>query len=167
MTKFAIMKFTIAKQPSIAASTVTHSSRGFISTGRQYTRFLVYSISCCFPILSMAPSRALLLRRISSAATTPHLRPTSRLLATSAAPVQRTRRISALWSSPVQQPQVCRSCTRAYSQSASTTPQPPDYLNEAELHVFNKIRSELEPMKLEVCSAFPTFLSPYMASMRR
>ncbi|KAG9197720.1 hypothetical protein G6514_001111 [Epicoccum nigrum] len=29
-------------------------------------------------------------------------------------------------------------------------PEPPDFLNEAELHIFNKIRGELEPTKLEV-----------------
>ncbi|CAN9286239.1 unnamed protein product [Alternaria alternata] len=34
--------------------------------------------------------------------------------------------------------------------SASAAPEAPDYLNEAELHVFNKIKSELEPVKLEV-----------------
>jgi stress-induced morphogen len=27
----------------------------------------------------------------------------------------------------------------------------PDYLNEAELHIFNKIKGEMEPTKLEVC----------------
>lgn len=115
----------------------------------------------------MAPSRALLVRRIICATATPRLRPTSLLLTTSAAPVRTIRRISGLESSPVQQPQICRPCTRAYSQSASTTPQPPDFLNEAELHVFNKIRSELEPVKLEVCTAFPAFLSADIASMRR
>jgi hypothetical protein len=39
------------------------------------------------------------------------------------------------------------------SQSADNTPdavQPPDYLNEKELHVFNKIKAELEPVRLEV-----------------
>jgi hypothetical protein len=29
-------------------------------------------------------------------------------------------------------------------------PEPPDYLNEAELHIFNKIKAELAPAKLEV-----------------
>lgn len=40
--------------------------------------------------------------------------------------------------------------TRAYSAQASGAPEPPDFLNEAELHIFNKIRGELEPTKLEV-----------------
>lgn len=40
--------------------------------------------------------------------------------------------------------------TRSYSAQASGAPEPPDFLNEAELHVFNKIKGELEPTKLEV-----------------
>jgi hypothetical protein len=40
--------------------------------------------------------------------------------------------------------------TRAYSAQAAGAPEPPDFLNEAELHIFNKIRGELEPTKLEV-----------------
>ncbi|KAH4117183.1 hypothetical protein HBI88_142880 [Parastagonospora nodorum] len=39
---------------------------------------------------------------------------------------------------------------RSYSQQATTGPVAPDYLNEAELHVFNKIKGELDPVKLEV-----------------
>ncbi|KAH7558489.1 hypothetical protein BM1_04626 [Bipolaris maydis] len=97
----------------------------------------------------MAPSRALLLRRITFGNATPHLPLTSRLITTFATPLKRTPRSSALWSSPVRQPQICI-CKRAYSQSASTTLQAPDYLNEAESHVFNKLKSELEPVKLEI-----------------
>ncbi|KAF2277783.1 bola-like protein [Westerdykella ornata] len=39
--------------------------------------------------------------------------------------------------------------TRPYSQPA-TAPEPPDYLNDAERHIFDKIKAELEPVKLEV-----------------
>lgn len=39
---------------------------------------------------------------------------------------------------------------RSYSAQANGAPEPPDFLNEAELHVFNKIKGELEPTKLEV-----------------
>ncbi|KAF2270265.1 bola-like protein [Lojkania enalia] len=39
---------------------------------------------------------------------------------------------------------------RWYSQRNTTPPEPPDYLNEAELNVFHKIRTELDPVKLEV-----------------
>jgi|TARA_R110002003_G_scaffold274_2_gene18009 hypothetical protein len=39
---------------------------------------------------------------------------------------------------------------RSYSQTAAAAPEPPEYLNEAELHIFNKIKTELEPVKLEV-----------------
>ncbi|PVI06361.1 bola-like protein [Periconia macrospinosa] len=36
---------------------------------------------------------------------------------------------------------------RSYS---TAVPEPPDYLNDRELHVFNKIRDALEPVQLEV-----------------
>ncbi|CAG5178708.1 uncharacterized protein ALTATR162_LOCUS8836 [Alternaria atra] len=98
----------------------------------------------------MAPSRAILLRRMVSAAATPYLRPTSRLFTTSTSALCRTQQSSALRSSLSQQPQFPTLCTRSYSQSASAAPEAPDYLNEAELHVFNKIKAELEPVKLEV-----------------
>ncbi|KNG46428.1 bola-like protein [Stemphylium lycopersici] len=98
----------------------------------------------------MAPSRALLLRRIPSATVAPCLRPASRLLTTSATTLQRVQQPLALSFSLSRPPQLSKPCTRLYSQSASATPQAPDYLNEAELHVFNKIKAELEPAKLEV-----------------
>ncbi|KAH6838426.1 hypothetical protein AA0119_g3888 [Alternaria tenuissima] len=98
----------------------------------------------------MAPSRAVLLRRIASATATPCLRPTSRLLATSSYALCRTQQSSPLRSGLLQQSRFPTLCTRLYSQSASAAPEAPDYLNEAELHVFNKIKSELEPVKLEV-----------------
>ncbi|KAL6704838.1 hypothetical protein ACN47E_007521 [Coniothyrium glycines] len=41
-------------------------------------------------------------------------------------------------------------CIRLYSQTATAVPQPPEYLNEAELHIFEKIRATLNPVKLEV-----------------
>jgi hypothetical protein len=104
---------------------------------------------------TMAPSRALLLRRIASATVTPCLRPTTRLLTTSAITLRRTQQPSALQHGLWRQSQFSAPCTRLYSQSASTAPEAPDYLNEAELHVFNKIMAELEPVKLEVCSASP------------
>ncbi|KAI4605689.1 uncharacterized protein J4E87_002802 [Alternaria ethzedia] len=98
----------------------------------------------------MAPSRAILLRRIASAATAPCLRPTSRLLTTSTSALCRTQQSSVLRSSLSRQSHLPTLCTRSYSQSASAAPEAPDYLNEAELHVFNKIKAELEPVKLEV-----------------
>lgn len=36
---------------------------------------------------------------------------------------------------------------------ATSTPEAPDYLNEAELHIFNKIKAELQPVNLEVRTA--------------
>ncbi|EUC29818.1 hypothetical protein COCCADRAFT_105549 [Bipolaris zeicola 26-R-13] len=97
----------------------------------------------------MAPSRAFLLRPIAFGNATLRLPLTSPLITKFATPLKRTLHSSTLWSRPVRQPQLCI-CKRAYSQSASTTLQAPDYLNEAELHVFNKLKSELEPVKLEV-----------------
>jgi hypothetical protein len=104
---------------------------------------------------TMAPSRALLLRRLTSATVTPCLRPTTRLLTTSATTLRRIQQPSALQHDLWRQSQFSAPCTRLYSQSASAAPEAPDYLNEAELHVFNKIMAELEPVKLEVCSASP------------
>jgi len=109
----------------------------------------------------MAPSRAILLRRIASAATAPCLQPTSRLLTTSTSALCRTQQSSVLRSSLSRQSHLPTLCTRSYSQSASAAPEAPDYLNEAELHVFNKIKAELEPVKLEVCNASP--LSRFLA----
>jgi hypothetical protein len=75
-----------------------------------------------------------------------------RLLTTSATTLRRSQQPSALQYGLSRQSQFVALCTRSYSQSASSSPEAPDYLNEAELHVFNKIKAELEPVKLEVCS---------------
>jgi hypothetical protein len=40
-------------------------------------------------------------------------------------------------------------CRKMYSQ-AGNAPQPPDYLSEGELEIFNKIKAELDPTRLEV-----------------
>jgi hypothetical protein len=97
----------------------------------------------------MAPSRALFCRisaRTTSAArhTPSYLRPTSRLLSTSVVRQPCSSRLPVLHSHSV------LPIIRAYSAQAADAPQPPDYLNEAELHIFNKIKGELEPVKLEV-----------------
>ncbi|KAL1643867.1 hypothetical protein SLS58_004540 [Diplodia intermedia] len=34
--------------------------------------------------------------------------------------------------------------------STGAAPEPPDYLSEGELHVFNKIKDSLDPVRLEV-----------------
>lgn len=34
--------------------------------------------------------------------------------------------------------------------TAAAAPEPPDYLSEGELHVFNKIKDNLDPVRLEV-----------------
>jgi len=36
-------------------------------------------------------------------------------------------------------------------------PEPPDYLNEAELHLFNKIKAALQPVGLKVGDTFVFF----------
>ena len=106
----------------------------------------------------MAPSRAFL-RRIASASTPPHIRPTPRHLSTSTVRLPKCsvrllpqqEHLSSRTSYPA------RTCVRSYSQQSSVAPEPPDYLNEAELHIFNKIKGELEPAKLEV-RIMPTVL---------
>ncbi|KAF1829381.1 bola-like protein [Decorospora gaudefroyi] len=98
----------------------------------------------------MAPSRAFLCRISSALATvTPRSQPTWRLLTACETKLRRKQQLSTLlgrWPHS----QISAPSKRSYSQSASATPEAPDYLNEAELHVFNKIKSELEPVKLEV-----------------
>jgi hypothetical protein len=73
--------------------------------------------------------------------------PAARLLSTA---VNRTRYISSPLSRASCQSHPTIFSTRLYSQQTSTSPNPPDHLNEAELHIFNKIKGELDPVKLEV-----------------
>jgi hypothetical protein len=102
----------------------------------------------------MAPSRALL-HRIASAIAQPYtrlqMRPVARQISTSVVRSQYVPRCV-----PLQLSLACRITlsiprTRLYSQEANAGPVAPDYLNEAELHIFNKIKGEMEPTKLEVC----------------
>lgn len=96
----------------------------------------------------MAPSRAILIRRIVSAYVQPQIsvHAGSRLLSTSATVI----RPQCIRATAVPRFRTAYTSSRAYSAEASGAPEPPDFLNEAELHVFNKIRGELEPTKLEV-----------------
>ncbi|KAJ4400430.1 hypothetical protein N0V91_008684 [Didymella pomorum] len=96
----------------------------------------------------MAPSRAILIRHIASAYVQPQIRMRAgaRLLSTSATAV----RPRCIHPTAVSRLQTAYSSSRPYSAEASGAPEPPDFLNEAELHVFNKIKGELEPTKLEV-----------------
>lgn len=97
----------------------------------------------------MAPSRALL-RRVTTACMRLHTTATSRLtyIAT-ATPLQR-RTILTPRLALTRCAYLPATSTRSYSQPSNSAPEPPDYLNEAELHIFNKIKGELEPVKLEV-----------------
>lgn len=95
----------------------------------------------------MAPSRAILIRRIASTCVLPQVRTRAgtRLLSnTTAARPQCIRAIA------LPRLQTSYIPNRTYSAEASGAPEPPDFLNEAELHIFNKIRGELDPTKLEV-----------------
>jgi hypothetical protein len=113
--------------------------------------------------LVMAPSRALLRRIISTctrANTRPISTPTSRALSihTIGAQQKHSHR-SALRPTSIRHTALrTTQCARTYSSPAAAAPEPPDYLNEAELHIFNKIKGELEPVKLEVCMS-PTVLT--------
>lgn len=106
----------------------------------------------------MAPSRIHLnvIRRIASHSTPHPVRLRPRLLSTAASTTHAVRRAAALHAGPARTPHFPTICTRSYSQSTAASPEPPDYLNEAELHVFNKIKAELEPVKLEVHFPFST-----------
>ncbi|KAJ4983565.1 BolA-like protein [Stagonosporopsis vannaccii] len=97
----------------------------------------------------MAPSRAFLIRRIISACVQPQIRMRAgaHFMSTSAAAAVRPICMRAPALTRFQTTHVLR---RTYSAQAEGAPEPPDFLNEAELHIFNKIRGELEPTKLEV-----------------
>ncbi|OCK82890.1 bola-like protein [Lepidopterella palustris CBS 459.81] len=98
----------------------------------------------------MAPSRALLrcaaplkLRQAPRLLAACRIRnKLSSPLAISSAPLT----VSSLGSSRHSAPPAHR---RMYSQPSSS-PEPPDYLSEGELEVFNKIKVELDPVRLEV-----------------
>lgn len=74
------------------------------------------------------------------------MRVSTRLLSTSATAV----RPQCIRATAVPRIQTTHVPSRAYGAEASGAPEAPDFLNEAELHVFNKIKGELEPTKLEV-----------------
>lgn len=93
----------------------------------------------------MAPSRALLFARLRA---TPHILPCARRTIASCTQAHRSRISPALSSGPTRAVPALLA-RRGY---ATATPDPPDYLNEAELQIFNKIKAELQPVKLEVCA---------------
>lgn len=92
----------------------------------------------------MAPSRALLL--FTRLRASPRALPSPRRTLTSTTLTHRSPFHPSLSPSPRTRPAFSPS-SRGY---ATSTPDPPDYLNEAELHIFNKIKAELQPVNLEV-----------------
>lgn len=101
----------------------------------------------------MAPSRAvsrfaanLLSTRRCAAVAAAHARPMS--LTRSYAQLLFPHPRPALLSSAVSLQQ-CPAAARR-NMSATAAPEPPDFLSEGELHVFNKIKDKLEPVRLEV-----------------
>ncbi|KAF2107175.1 bola protein [Lophiotrema nucula] len=99
----------------------------------------------------MAPSRALL-RCTARCTMSSVLRPSPRLLSTAcriSSPPSALHPGPLRYSTPIRIQVVAPARRRCYSQDANP-PEPPDYLNEAELSIFNKIKAELEPVKLEV-----------------
>jgi hypothetical protein len=96
--------------------------------------------------ITMAPSRALF--RLAFATRT---RPSPFLLSASAPKTQLSRTPPTLQRGRIHQSSSSFASARSYSQEASAAPEPPDYLNDAELHIFNKVKGELDPVKLEVC----------------
>jgi hypothetical protein len=102
---------------------------------------------------TMAPSRALLRRAAFAACAvqhrpTPHLVLTAYQIGNSALSIHSGPfiRATGLQTRATPPPSPIR---RTYSQH-SKPPDPPDYLSEGEIHVFNKIKAELDPVKLEV-----------------
>lgn len=96
--------------------------------------------------LTMAPSRALFVA--AHLRSSPRLLPAAPRTIRTCAQAHRLRLRPALFSGPTRAFPALSS-RRGYATEA---PEPPDYLNEAELHIFNKIKTELQPVKLEVRS---------------
>ncbi|KAF1965602.1 bola-like protein [Bimuria novae-zelandiae CBS 107.79] len=90
----------------------------------------------------MAPSRALFAHLRSS----PRVLPFARRTISSCTQTHRSR-ISPALHSGITRAFPALPSRRGY---ATATPEPPDYLNEAELQIFNKIKAELQPVTLEV-----------------
>ncbi|OJD36165.1 bola-like protein [Diplodia corticola] len=95
----------------------------------------------------IAASAALSARRCAASAASAHTPLTRRcyaqLLFSHKTPTPRPARAHA---APFAQcPAAARRC-----MSSSPAPEPPDYLSEGELHVFNKIKDNLDPVRLEV-----------------
>ncbi|KAB2569006.1 Altered inheritance of mitochondria protein 1 [Lasiodiplodia theobromae] len=94
----------------------------------------------------IAASAALSTRRCAAAAAsahTPLMRSYTQLLFSHKAPTPRPAPARAAAFAPG--PAAARRC-----MSSSAAPEPPDYLSEGELHVFNKIKDNLDPVRLEV-----------------
>ena len=96
----------------------------------------------------MAPSRALLFTRLRAS---PHIIPCAQRTITSCTQAHRSRISPALSSGPTRTLPALLA-RRCY---ATATPEAPTYLNEAERQIFNKIKAELQPVKLEVCAGTP------------
>ena len=112
---------------------------------------LLLHYNCCSPY-----SRDYHYREITMAVSRNIMMRASRTFAFGSTRTFATSRIaaSAPWQSSFQ-PVKCKSTfasTRAYSSEApSSALEPPDYLDENELKVFNKLKEALQPVRLEVC----------------
>ncbi|KAF4313719.1 bola-like protein [Botryosphaeria dothidea] len=102
----------------------------------------------------MAPSRAAVSRIAANAAfSTRRCASAARLpipLTPSSANSFFSPRIPARASVSVSHYRQCPAAARRAMSTAAAAPEPPDYLSEGELHVFNKIKDNLDPVRLEV-----------------
>lgn len=106
------------------------------------------------PEPSMAPSRAAVSRIAANAAfSTRRCASAARLpipLTPSSANSFFSPRIPARASVSVSHYRQCPAAACRAMSTAAAAPEPPDYLSEGELHVFNKIKDNLDPVRLEV-----------------
>lgn len=145
------------------APTTSLTNRRIMAPSRAFKRLATSATQP--PAQSSAPPH--IMHNIRSAyARTCNYRPISTLSArtrthtrTPSTPIATGHRQARSWAqkdSPISQQRQSRSYSSPSADSGPDAVQPPDYLNEKELHVFNKIKAELEPVRLEVRPGEPS-----------
>ena len=128
---------TSATKPSIGISNTTPSPQPHKSHTMAPSRAILRSASTAFASLRISSSRTLASTAPSRARQLHHLSlPARPLLTSNALPITPFRRSNS---------------TDAATAETPSAVEAPDYLDEKELHIFQKLAQELEPTKLEVC----------------
>jgi len=129
---------TSATKPSIEISSTTSSPQPHKSHTMALSRAVLRSASTAFASLRISSTRTLASTAPSRARQLHHLSLSARPLL--AQPTTLTTTLSRRYNS-----------TDAATAETPSAVEAPDYLDEKELHIFQKLAQELQPTKLEVC----------------